>query len=231
MIPIIEALLQWILRFVRRHWKGLTFAVVVFGIVPPVGIELIQRSTARDYIERGEQGVVWAQFRAGKAYAEGIGVKQDHAEAARWYRRAAEQGHVRSQVRLGRQLQDGIGVEENHVEAVRWYLLAAERGWADAMLELEEMYRLGKGVEVDLAEAYKWYWLVREHWDRLALARPVREYLTVFAVLGVAFAVADITDEQMAEGKRRAEEWQPTCDPYGIVEPCELPERERTLVR
>ena len=71
----------------------------------------------------------------------------------------------------------------------------------------------------------------QEHWDRLALTRPTREYLPTFVVIMAAFAIADITDEQMAEGKRRAEEWQPTCETYGIVEPCKLADAERTPSR
>jgi len=48
----------------------------------------------RWYRKAAEQGHANAQFNLGVGYANGQGVKQDHAEAVRWYRKATEQGLV-----------------------------------------------------------------------------------------------------------------------------------------
>jgi len=46
------------------------------------------------YRKAAEQGFAKAQYNLGVKYANGQGVKRDHAEAVRWYRKAAEQGLV-----------------------------------------------------------------------------------------------------------------------------------------
>ena len=46
------------------------------------------------YRKAAKQGDADAQYNLGVLYADGRGVRQDHAEAVRWYRKAAEQGLV-----------------------------------------------------------------------------------------------------------------------------------------
>jgi hypothetical protein len=68
--------------------------------------------------------------------------------------------------------------------------LAAEQGSAKAQYNLGAAYYLGTGVSVDYAQAYAWFSLVG---PRAEMAR--------------ATVLKTMTPEQIAEGKRLAEEY------------------------
>ena len=89
-----------------------------------------------------EKGHKKAQYRLGKCYDKGNGVKEDDKLAVNWYAKAAEQGHAKSQYRLGQCYADGRGVDRDFKQAVRWYLEAAERGNRDAKRAIEAITRL-----------------------------------------------------------------------------------------
>ncbi len=77
--------------------------------------------TLRSLADHGDIG---AQFRIGRLYEAGDGVRQDVSEAARWYRMAAEQGNRPAQGALGRLLAGGGGVAGDPVLAHMWLSLA-----------------------------------------------------------------------------------------------------------
>jgi hypothetical protein len=118
-----------------------------------------------------------------------------YSEAAALWRKAADLGHARAQNGLGVLYRDGIGVKRDPKEAVRWFQESASRGYAFGMYNLALMYKDGIGVMRNDVEAYKWFYLastinfdVKADFERNALATRMN-------------------DSQVAEAKRRAQEW------------------------
>lgn len=60
-----------------------------------------------------EMGIADAQFRLGKIYHKGLGIKQNFAEAFKWYLKAAEQGYAMAQNNLGNMYYKGEGVAQD----------------------------------------------------------------------------------------------------------------------
>lgn len=107
-----------------------------------------------------EQGNPEAQYRLGRMYVIGGGVKVSCSEAMKWFQKAAEQGHARAQYRLGRLYTHDIygGCQsQNFQEAFKWLRKAAEQGVEDALNYLGVLYSNGQGVPVDKKEAVKWW--------------------------------------------------------------------------
>jgi len=90
-----------------------------------------------------EQGMGWAQYYLGEAYAEARGVRRDILQAAQWYRRAADQGYTDALYKLGvlyRGYPSAIPVLDSAIlEAYGeyWVARAAEQGSEEADLWLE----------------------------------------------------------------------------------------------
>ena len=80
-----------------------------------------------------------AEFRLGRCYMEGIGVKADEREAVKWYSRGAEQGNVDAQYELGKCFLLGRGYLKNDVAAKGILEKAAEQGSAEAHFQLGMM--------------------------------------------------------------------------------------------
>jgi TPR repeat protein len=110
----------------------------------------------REWRPLAAQGDVESQYRLGRMYYHGEGVRDD-AEAAKWYERAAARGHVRAQNNLGLLYEQGRGVERDEKKAAAWYRGAAEQGLATAQSNLARLYDVGLGVGQDHVEAAKWY--------------------------------------------------------------------------
>ena len=116
-----------------------------------------------------EKGDAHAQFRLGKLYDEGWGVRLDYLNAIRYYRLAADQGEARAQCNLGCMYEDGRGVRQDYQEAARYYRLAADQGNASAQCNLGVMYAEGWGVRQDEQEAVRYYRLAANQGFQLAI--------------------------------------------------------------
>ena len=101
---------------------------------------------------KAEAGDANAQYRLGRKYAIGVGVKTDFKEAARWYRKAAEQGDAKAQSYLGAMYGIGRGVKEDSKESLKWYQKAAGQGDIDAGFAIGLIYGEGHGVPKDTEE-------------------------------------------------------------------------------
>ena len=143
-----------------------------------------------------EQGDALAQYSLGYLYAKGQGVAEDDAEALKWYRRSAEQGNAFGQANLGHMYDDGEGVAEDDVEAVKWYRAAAEQGFDKAQYILGLMYARGTGAPRSEVEAFRW-------WSIAAAAGNET------AIKGQAELASTLTAEQIAAGRRLAQDWKP----------------------
>ena len=86
-----------------------------------------------------DQGNAEAQYKLGRMFANGWGVKLDRRKAAEWYRKAARLGHMDAQARLGGAYFNGEGAIQNFDEAYNWFSKAGERGHPDAMFYLGYM--------------------------------------------------------------------------------------------
>ena len=142
------------------------------------------------------QGDIVAQYNLGLMYFAGQGVPQDYGQAAKWFRKAAERGDAPAQYSLGLIYQAGQGVGRDALEAAMWYRKAAEQGYVYAQSILGFMYGDGEGVPTDYVEAYLWLSLAAAAGD--GDASDFRDFMD-----------KGMTPEQIAEARRRLNEWKP----------------------
>jgi hypothetical protein len=95
--------------------------------------------------------------------------------------------------------QYGEGVTKNYTEAAKWYRNAADQGDATAQRRLGLMYSNGEGVPQDNVEAYKWYNLAAAQGNETA-----KENKEIIA--------GRMTAEQIAEARRRSEDFKPRSE-------------------
>jgi len=134
------------------------------------------------------------------AYYKGEGVKQDTPHALRLFEKAARSGDAESAYDLGKIHEYGMGgARADAALAASWYRTAAELGHRRGQFETSVAYYKGQGVAVDKAEAVKWW--------TLAMA-PGDDYARVVRA-SVESAEAKVAPEDLAEGRRRAQNWKP----------------------
>jgi TPR repeat protein len=78
--------------------------------------------------QAAERGYAKAQDALGRAYFEGVGVRQDRAKALLWFRRAGEQGHLAAQNNAGLIYEHDFYLR-NYELAAQWYEHAAKAGY------------------------------------------------------------------------------------------------------
>lgn len=100
-----------------------------------------------------EKGHKKAQYRLGKCYDKGLGVKEDDKQAFRWYNKSAEQKFAKAQYEVGKCYKNGEGIEKNRDMAFKYFTLSADQGNAEAQLALGKCYMKGRGTAKDLAKA------------------------------------------------------------------------------
>ena len=93
----------------------------------------------------------------------------------------------------------GKGVKKDLAEAARWYRKSAEGGWNIGQLNLANLYVSGEGVPTDYVIAYMWYTLASSSGDETS-----RKMMDVIA--------ARMKREDIAEARRRAEQWSKAHD-------------------
>jgi uncharacterized protein len=137
--------------------NGDQLAQMVIGSIYDIGGNGIQqnyRSAAIWYRKAAEQGEDLSQYRLGKLYAKGLGVKHDKVKAVKWFRRSADQGNGSAQVELAIMYQDGVGgLQRDNAKAKNLFLLAAEQG----NIKGELMLGLALDEDKDYAKSVKWY--------------------------------------------------------------------------
>jgi TPR repeat protein len=103
-----------------------------------------------------EKGHKKAQYRLGRCYEKGRGVKESDAIAFQWYSKSAAQDYAKAQFQLGQCYKDGKGVEKNPQKAFNYFAKAAKQDNGDAQLALGKCYLKGRGTAVDKAKAKTW---------------------------------------------------------------------------
>jgi TPR repeat protein len=110
-------------------------------------------------------------------------------------RAKAATGDAKAQNELGEAFYAGKrGVTKDAVQAVKWFRLAADQNFAAAQSNLGVCYERGDGVAKYEVEAYKW--------DLLAAVQGDSKAKHNAAMLELL-----LSQEQIAEGKRRAQDW------------------------
>ena len=67
-----------------------------------------------------EKGHKKAQYRLGRCYDKGNGVKEDNKKAYEWYMKSAKQDYAKGMYQVGRCYLKGKGVAANEDEARKW---------------------------------------------------------------------------------------------------------------
>ena len=103
-----------------------------------------------------EKGHNKAQYRLGRCYDKGLGVKEDDQAAFNWYMKSAAQGHAKAQYQVGKCYKNGEGVAKDRAKAFLYFTKAAKQDNGNAQLALGKCYLKGKGVAADRAKAVVW---------------------------------------------------------------------------
>lgn len=120
-------------------------------------------------------------------------------------RERASNGDPEAQFNLAKNYETGrAGYKKDFVEAEHWYRLAAEQGDPFAQASIGILYRFGKGIPQDFVQAYMWF--------TLAANQTTGGDQDSIVELRDATA-ARMSPEQLAEAKRRVQDWKPKSKP------------------
>lgn len=131
---------------------------------------------------------------AGSVFSIEHRVPSEATKAFESSRDAALKGEAEAQFRVGLMYHGGKGVAQDYAQAAEWYRKGAEQGHAKAQNNLAVLYAQGQGVPQDYVAAYMWFTVA-------AAARPDKN------PANLQLLESRMAPEQIAEGKRRAEEW------------------------
>ncbi len=135
----------------------------------------------------------------------GMGHPADPGAAAHFYLKAANAGVPEAQLALGTLFYTGNGVTQDMYKALQLYTDAAEAGLSAAQFNLAMMHAAGEahatdyGAQEDLARAYKWFQVLLARLDDLTARETVAQ--------NVAFIRPHMSQSEVEEGRRMAEEW------------------------
>jgi TPR repeat protein len=180
-----------------------------------------------------DQGNSRACANLGLIYWKGWGVRADYAEALNYFHKAADLGDTGAMVDLGYMNDYGVGTSPDHSAAAEWYRRGAERGDPLAQNNLADLYLRGEGVPQSDALAFAWFQkaaLQGNTGARIKLgflyangratgkdAETAYAWIQAAAIAGdergqsyIAALEAQLSPDQIARAKRRAQELQPS---------------------
>jgi TPR repeat protein len=137
-----------------------------------------------------EAGFVPAQSTLGVLFAR----MKKYKKAVEWWIKAADQGDPEAQYNLASALARGQGVVQNPEFAFQWFMKAAMQDLVPSQSRVGLLYATGEGVAQDLIEAHKWFIVAGWRGDSAAKENGVR-------------AESQMSAAQVAEAKRRAQDW------------------------
>lgn len=145
-----------------------------------------------------EQGNARAQGILGTMYGLGQGVPRDYGVAWDWLYPSAEAGDANAQYNLGTLYERGLGVPRDNQEAIKWFRLAAFQNVPEAQFGLGVFFDEGRGVPVDFVQAHAWH--------QVAAAQSFTPDVRDKAVVELDLVSAKMTQEQVAEANKLAQE-------------------------
>jgi len=101
----------------------------------------VKTDLEQEYIAKGEQGDVDAQYNLGIMYYHGEGAPKNHEDALHWFHLAAEQNDADAQYNLGFMYGRGEGTKKDQVQSIQWFQKAAAQGHDGAREILEKMVK------------------------------------------------------------------------------------------
>lgn len=160
---------------------------------------LRQKAAAGDAHAQNQVGLTYLTGVYASEDLKGLHLTKDEAHAAQWFRKAAEQGLPEAQNQLGAMYLHGRGVPKDYTQALEWFVKAAEQGFPEAHVQLGAVYFAGGGgVAKDNVEALK----------RLTIASTLETGDLKSSYVEFKARIAkEMTPAQVAEAKRRAQEW------------------------
>lgn len=96
------------------------------------------------------------QFRLGRSYERGEGVKQSYAIAGEWYLKAADQGNLKAMHNLGVLFLEGLGTPKDAAQGYHWIRKAAENGDAGSAYIAGLLLINGEGTKKNPTEGVLW---------------------------------------------------------------------------
>ncbi len=130
-------------------------------------------------------------------YMRGLGVAQNIPQAFVILEKVAGQGDPNDQLQLGMMYLQGMAGVPDMAKRLKWRNRSARQGYADAQMRLGAVLSENEGLSKDqLVLAYKWIHL--ESMQGTENAGPMLKGLAL-----------QMTQEQIADAKRRAAAWQP----------------------
>jgi len=168
-------------------------------VLPPI----LSSTYAAPDRKAADQGNASAQYNLGLTYDRGQGVAQDYTQALFWYRKAADQGEASAQYNLGVTYERGQGAAQDYTQALFWYRKAADQGHALAQGNLGVMYEWGEGVVQNFVQAHKWFNIAAAHLTGAARESEVKNR---------GILERKMTQAQVAEAQKIAQEWKPKTD-------------------
>ena len=165
---------------------------------------LRQKAAAGDALAQNQVGLTYLTGVYASENLKGLHLTKDEAHAAQWFRKAAEQGLPEAQNQLGAMYLHGRGVPRDYTQALVWFVKAAEQGFPEAHVQLGAVYFAGRGgVAKDNVEALK----------RLTIASTLETGDIKSSYVEFKERIAkEMTPTQVAEAKRRAQEWLETFE-------------------
>ena len=127
---------------------------VILSVYTSLGATKAEFSTA---LEKAKRGDAEAQFKVGRMYEKGLGVKQDYNKAREYYEKAAAQNVGLAFVNLGYTYEKGLGVKQDYNKACEYYEKAAAQNVGLAFVNLGYTYEKGLGVKQDYNKAREYY--------------------------------------------------------------------------
>ncbi|MBL4871085.1 MAG: SEL1-like repeat protein [Robiginitomaculum sp.] len=137
-----------------------------------------------------------AQYRLGKLYEAGVGVKADPATAMGLLAKAANGGNRIAMHDLGHYYATGITGISDMNQAMNWFREAAGRGVLDSQFNLGVLYQGGNGVDKNISESYIWYAIAGKQGDKVAAQRS-------------QLVAKDLTQQQLATARARIKAFNP----------------------
>jgi hypothetical protein len=183
--------------------SGLVGGLICASLAQPVHAELPDLAQLKLAAESGDAS---AEF----AYSQDI-QSSNRADSDRWLEKSANQGFAPAEKAWGDRCEQQQGVEPKHKriqmrEAVRWTSRAAYQGLPSAQRHLGMYYAEGAGLPKDPVAGYMWL--------QIALNNPATDLGTkVITTSYLNHLIANMSSSDIAEGQRRAAEFQGSPGP------------------
>lgn len=129
---------------------------LVAGGIVVAAVVLLTYDTVSTLERKARTGDATAQYRLGRLYERGAGVKKDVKEAFGWYHLAANNGSAGAMLAIGRAYDDGVGGSSKPDRALTWYRAAVAAGSPGAHLRMANMYARGRGVPKNRRAVWAW---------------------------------------------------------------------------